>query len=98
RAAIRARQKCAVTYEALDGTASARTIRPLQLEYWGRVWTVTAWCEARAAFRVFRVDRIAELRPLPAMFTDEPGKTLDDYVALQAADGETAEPGTPSRE
>ena len=40
--------------------ASSRTIRPLQMEYWGRVWTLTAWCETRADFRSFRVDRIED--------------------------------------
>ncbi len=52
----------------------------MQLEYWGRVWTVTAWCELRNAFRVFRVDRIVRLEVLPELFIDEPGKTLGDYV------------------
>ena len=79
RAAIRARQKMKIEYVALDDRRSTRTIRPLQMEYWGRVWTVTSWCEMREDFRVFRVDRIAELDAVPEFFTDEPGKTLDDY-------------------
>lgn len=39
RAAIRARQKLRIAYESLTETASERIIRPLQMEYWGRVWT-----------------------------------------------------------
>ncbi len=80
RAAIRARQKVRMTYLDLKGARSVRTVRPLQMEYWGRVWTLTAWCEARADFRAFRVDRIEALEPLPELFADEPGKTLSDYV------------------
>ncbi|MDU8945905.1 helix-turn-helix transcriptional regulator [Ovoidimarina sediminis] len=81
RAAIRARQKLALSYWSLSDAETERTIRPLQMEYWGRVWTLTAWCELREDFRVFRVDRIQSADPLPALFTDEPGKTLDDYMA-----------------
>ena len=81
RAAIRARQKLRIVYVNDAGTATERTIRPLQIEYWGRVWTATAWCELRTDFRVFRVDRITTLKVLPQLFVDEPGKALADYVA-----------------
>ncbi|WP_122075176.1 YafY family protein [Pseudophaeobacter sp. EL27] len=79
RAAIKSRQKLALHYRRLDGTLTHRTIRPLHMEYWGRVWTLTAWCETRGDFRVFRVDLIEEVRALPELFLDEPGKTLADY-------------------
>ena len=80
RGAIRARQKVEITYQSLDSETTTRVIRPLQLEYWGRVWTVTAWCEFRADFRVFRVDRITAQRLLPATFVEEEGKSLADYL------------------
>jgi len=79
RAAIKSRQKLAMRYHRLDGTLTERIIRPLHMEYWGRVWTLTAWCETRGDFRVFRVDLIEEVRALPELFLDEPGKTLADY-------------------
>ena len=85
RAAIKARQKLKLTYVAQDGTRSERTIRPLQMEYWGRVWTLTTWCEWRNDFRVFRVDQIEALQPLPELFVDETGKTIDDYLARQVS-------------
>lgn len=81
RQAIRARQKLRIAYESLSGEATRRVIRPLQMEYWGRVWTITAWCELREDFRVFRIDRIDSLSPLPELFVDEPGKALDDYLS-----------------
>jgi predicted DNA-binding transcriptional regulator YafY len=80
RAAIRSRQKLALAYRDATGRASSRTIRPLQMEYWGRVWTLTAWDETRTDFRSFRVDRIEDLRALPELFVDEPGKSLADYL------------------
>lgn len=88
RAAIRSRQKVDLRYLGLTAVESARTVRPLQMEYWGRVWTLTAWCEWRKDFRVFRVDRIEELTVLPALFVDEAGKTLADY-GLLASQGQT---------
>lgn len=79
RAAIRARQKLRLTYTARDGAVTSRVVRPLHMEYWGRVWTLTAWCELRDNHRVFRVDLIETADALPELFADEPGKTLADY-------------------
>ncbi|MFT4959759.1 MAG: putative DNA-binding transcriptional regulator YafY [Paracoccaceae bacterium] len=81
RAAIKSRQKLALSYRRIDNTLTQRTIRPLHMEYWGRVWTLTAWCETRNDFRVFRVDLIENARALPELFVDEPGKNLTDYMA-----------------
>ena len=79
RAAIRARQKLHLTYHSKGDRITTRTIRPLHIEYWGRVWTLTAWCEMREDFRAFRVDLIQSAEALPEMFVDEPGKRLSDH-------------------
>ena len=79
RAAIKSRQKLRLSYRRIDQQLTDRTVRPLHMEYWGRVWTLTAWCEARSDFRVFRVDLIEEATALPELFVDEPGKRLCDY-------------------
>ena len=86
RGAIRARQKMEIDYISIEGEHTTRVIRPLQLEYWGRIWTVTSWCELREAFRVFRVDEIEKQKILPATFVEEPGKTLQDYLETVDAD------------
>lgn len=83
RAAIKGRQKLRLAYRRIDGTRTDRVIRPLHMEYWGRVWTLTAWCEMRQDFRVFRVDLIEVTTPLPELFVDEPGKTFADFRARQ---------------
>jgi predicted DNA-binding transcriptional regulator YafY len=75
RAAIRARQKLRVTLP--DAT---HDIRPLHLDYWGRVWTCIAWSETRGAFLRFPLDRIRSVAPLPGLFVDEPGKRLADFA------------------
>jgi len=78
RLAAEARHAVRLVYVDLNERRSERTVRPLGCFYWGAVWTLAAWCEARAAFRNFRVDRIAELEVLDQRFRDEPGKTLAD--------------------
>ncbi|MBT8458536.1 MAG: YafY family transcriptional regulator [Boseongicola sp.] len=83
RAAIRSRRKVDISYTSTDGAETKRTLRPLQMEYWGRVWTLTSWCELRNNFRVFRVDRIQTLDVSFETFAEEPGKTLADYLDLQ---------------
>jgi len=80
RRAIQERLKLAIRYRALDGEASARVIRPLQMEYWGRVWTCSAWCELRGAFRAFRIDRMDSCALTGRTFAPEPGKTIEDYL------------------
>ena len=76
RQALRTRQKLAITHQGTE-----RTVRPLQLDYWGRLWTCVVWCETRRGFDDIRVDQITALRVLPSLFVDEPGKSLPDYVA-----------------
>ena len=79
RAAIKAKQKLQITYNSKGDRVTTRTVRPLQIEYWGRVWTLTAWCESKSAFRVFRIDLIQTAEARPEMFVDEVGKRLSDY-------------------
>lgn len=87
RLAIGERRKIVIGYRDLKEQLSNRTVRPLNLEFWGRVWTLTAWCEMRADFRVFRCDRIDTLDVLAEQYRDEPGKRFSDYVsAMQKAD------------
>lgn len=80
RQAIRERSKLRLDYTSLAGRHSQRVIWPLQTEYWGQVWTCTAWCEQRDAFRVFRIDRINSCHATGHRFVDTPGKTIEDYM------------------
>lgn len=79
RQAMRTRQKLEVV---IGGTT--RTVRPLQLDYWGRLWTCVVWCETARGFDDLRVDQIGRLRVLPSLFVDEAGKSLKDYNLLKA--------------
>lgn len=75
RQAIRARQKLMPTIGGHN-----RTVRPLQLEYWGRLWTCVVWCETTKAFDDLRIDQITDIRILPSLFVDEAGKSLSAYL------------------
>jgi predicted DNA-binding transcriptional regulator YafY len=55
-------------------------VRPLGAFFWGRSWTLTAYCELRDDFRSFRIDRIRQLELLPDTFDPEPGKNLSDFL------------------
>ena len=85
REAVQERQKVFINYRDLSEKASERTLRPLGCFYWGKVWTLAAWCEQRNDFRSFRVDRVIAVRPLEDRFRDEPGRTLADLARLNEA-------------
>ncbi|MCX2723449.1 helix-turn-helix transcriptional regulator [Roseibium salinum] len=78
-AAADSRKRLSIAYCDLKGDASNRVIRPLGLWFWGKVWTLVAWCELRDDFRMFRVDRISEIREVGDRFSNEAGKTLKDF-------------------
>lgn len=80
RSAIHARQKLEIGQRGADGSETCSIIRPLRMDYWGRVWSVIAWCEQREDFWELRLDRITWVTVLPELFVDEPGRTLADYL------------------
>ena len=85
REAVQARRKLQLDYSDVSGQPSRRVVRPLGCFYWGKVWTLAAWCESREAFRNFRLDRIANVKILDSIFRDEAGKTLADFLRLMGA-------------
>ncbi|NSX53621.1 helix-turn-helix transcriptional regulator [Parasulfitobacter algicola] len=74
-AAIEQLERLEITYADADGVGSTRCIRPLGLWFWGKVWTLVAWCELREDFRMFRVDRIYTTKPM-GIFRAERNKSL----------------------
>jgi predicted DNA-binding transcriptional regulator YafY len=80
RGALVGRRKLRFRYADAKGDGSARTVRPLGIFFWGKTWTLAAWCELRTDFRNFRLDRMTEPAVLDDRFTDEPGRTLKDML------------------
>ena len=80
REAVLGKRKVRLRYADEQGRESQRTVRPLGCFFWGRTWTLAAWCELRTDFRSFRIDRVHGLEVLEEPFADEPGKTLADLL------------------
>lgn len=83
--AVENRDALSVAYTDLKGAPSSRNIRPLGLWFWGKVWTLVAWCELRNDFRVFRLDRINDMKITGTRFKPEQGRQLVDFYRRMEA-------------
>jgi predicted DNA-binding transcriptional regulator YafY len=97
RRAVRSRLKVRFRYTDVLRQGSERTVWPLSLAFFGPVWVMAAWCELRADFRTFRLDRMEDFSVTQEPFKSERGKTLHDFLkrpstwtrgALAPANGE----------
>ncbi len=79
RTATAEHRRLTIEYEDEGGASSSRSLRPLGAFFWGRTWTVAAWCELREDFRNFRLDRIAAIE-LGEIYEPESGQSLHDYL------------------
>ncbi len=80
RTATKQHHKVAYDYIREDGQSSSRTVHPLGLFYWGKIWTLVAWCELRNEFRHFRLDRMQHVKMLKQSFEIPLGRSLQDYL------------------
>lgn len=71
RHAIRDHHWLNMTYHDAEGKPSARRIEPLGMFFWGKHWTLGAWCLLRQDFRHFRLERIQTLTVDQAIATDQ---------------------------
>ena len=81
--AVDALRKMTLDYRDADGAATRRIVRPLGLWFWGKVWTLIAWCELRDDFRMFRIDRIAAAEDA-GPFRPDRDKTLAIFFQREA--------------
>jgi predicted DNA-binding transcriptional regulator YafY len=63
-------------YVDQDGAETRRRVHPLGLWFWGKVWTLLAWCETREDFRMFRLDRTRALEEAGERYTPSPERSL----------------------
>lgn len=85
RQATTERRKLRIAYTRGDGEESERTLRPLGLYFWGRSWSLAAWCELRDDYRNFRPDRMQEVDLLDERFDGHDGISLQGFVAAMRA-------------
>jgi predicted DNA-binding transcriptional regulator YafY len=79
REALVAQRRIRLKYANEKGDETERDVRPLGVFFWGKTWTLAAWCEMRVGFRNFRLDRVSGVSIGPR-FPDEPGKRLEDFL------------------
>lgn len=71
REAVNAKQMIRVEYLSLKNEPSLRDLKPLGLFFWGKIWTLAAWCELRQSYRSFRVDRIRMISVSDYVFEED---------------------------
>lgn len=81
REAVDGKRVLHIVYRDEQGQESQRDVRPLGMHYWGAVWTIVCFCELRQDFRTFRLDRLSDVQQTDRGFADEPGRTLEDFLA-----------------
>lgn len=86
RHALRDRRKLSALYVDLKEQETRRLLWPLGLYYWGRVWTLAAWCELRQGYRSFRIDRFLSLEELPTPIPETGEISLKAYLAQVGAE------------
>ncbi len=88
RRSIKQCRKVSLHYRRADGEKSTRTVWPLGLFFWGKVWTMVAWCESRNDFRQFRLDRIESCEISESEFKTGDGQTLEYFLSKVCDDEE----------
>lgn len=79
-AAVEARTVLTFDYRDEAGDATNRDVQPLGLWFWGKVWTLMAWCELREDFRMFRLDRMANVEPAGRLYKASPDRSLAECL------------------
>jgi len=85
RRAINERRRLTIEYQSESGASTRRSLKPLGLFFWGRTWTLAAYCELRQDFRSFRTDRIQTLSFESDTFELVSPWTLDEFAAAMAS-------------
>ena len=83
RATIRRERKLAIAYNDEQGRASRRVIWPFALAYFDRARVIAAWCELRAGFRHFRVDRIEDVEVVEERYPERRARLLKTWRAIE---------------
>ncbi|MER9952733.1 WYL domain-containing protein [Mesorhizobium sp. M0047] len=74
-----------------DATCGQHTVRPLHLELWGPVWTLTAWCDLGFDLRVFPVDWIEHLERQRTAFPEKVANPIGTILRTVSAPGPSHE-------
>jgi predicted DNA-binding transcriptional regulator YafY len=79
RRACEQQQILVLHYEDAEGTKSERRIWPLGMFFWGKSWTLVAWCEKRSDYRNFRFDRAISVEITDEYYPIDAERNLEHY-------------------
>lgn len=79
-AAVEARDMLSFDYRDLKDANTKRRVQPLGLWFWGKVWTLVAWCELRNDFRMFRLDRISKMTVTGEKYQTASERSLTEFL------------------
>jgi len=82
REAVNTHHIIRIEYNSLKNEISERELRPLGLFFWGKVWTLAAWCELRQSYRSFRVDRIEKLTLSEKHFDEDENISFSGFLSV----------------
>ena len=74
-----AEQTLQICYVGQDGATSERTIWPIYIAFMADCTVIVGWCELRADFRHFRLERISQIRPTTGRFARPRSALLNDW-------------------
>ena len=83
--AAHAAERVHLHYRSAQGEESQRDFDTYGLGFRGGAWYAVGHCHLRRGVRGFRVDRIVEIRPLPARFTRPKGFDVLDWLTRAIA-------------
>jgi predicted DNA-binding transcriptional regulator YafY len=86
RRAIREETRLELDYRDAAGRDTRRTVWPMALAFFERVSILVAWCESRADFRHFRLDRISAARPTGERYPRRRRALMRDWRLAEGID------------
>lgn len=81
----RAGRKVRIAYADDAGTTTSRIVWPFLIGFTARVRSVIAWCELRADFRVFRLERVGAIDFLDDVYAEDPQTLRERWLATKPA-------------
>lgn len=83
--AIQQRQRIALDYHSYGGQITHRSVEPYGIAGWWGRWYLAGFCCLRQGYRLFRLDRIQQVRFLSEAFVRDEAFDCQAYVVQQLA-------------
>ncbi len=83
RRAIRSERKVQIAYADEHGVLTDRIVWPIALAFYDRVRVLVAWCELRASYRHFRIDRFASFECKAERYPRRRSRLLKEWHEVQ---------------